>query len=110
MALCSGYVAVQTELEVLVLKLEKLSGPQPYKSGDHEQEHSLVPKDMVTGDSLDAGTATNDTPRPNAILHTSHVGWCAWEHVGVCIRVLAGLCWLTVEPEGDVVSRWCCLS
>ncbi|XP_062306201.1 Hermansky-Pudlak syndrome 3 protein isoform X1 [Osmerus eperlanus] len=53
-ALCSGYVAVQTELEVLVMKLEKLSGPQPYKSGDHAQEHSLVPKDMVTGDSLDA--------------------------------------------------------
>ncbi|XP_062306203.1 Hermansky-Pudlak syndrome 3 protein isoform X3 [Osmerus eperlanus] len=65
-ALCSGYVAVQTELEVLVMKLEKLSGPQPYKSGDHAQEHSLVPKDMVTGDSLDAGTATNDTHRQGA--------------------------------------------
>lgn len=52
-ALCSGYVAVQTELEVLVLKLEKQSGPQPQKSADQEMEHSLVPKDMMTGAQLD---------------------------------------------------------
>ena len=91
MALCSGYVAIQTELEVLVLKLEKLSGPQPYKSSDHKQEHSLVPKDMVTGDSLDAGTATNDKHRRNAIMYTSHVG-CVCAGGSMSLFVLAGLC------------------
>ncbi|KAJ8418901.1 hypothetical protein AAFF_G00004000 [Aldrovandia affinis] len=46
-ALCAGYVALQTELEVLVVRLERL------QSRHGAQEHALVPKDMITRPSDD---------------------------------------------------------
>lgn len=56
-ALCVGYVALQTDLEVLVMKLERTSGPAAQRSGDQKpQEHTLVPKDMLTGAEMDKNT------------------------------------------------------
>ncbi|XP_028855796.1 BLOC-2 complex member HPS3 isoform X2 [Denticeps clupeoides] len=44
-ALCAGYVALQAELEVLVVKLEHL---QPNQEPQEGQGHALIPEDMVT--------------------------------------------------------------
>uniref|UniRef100_A0A8C7GA23 HPS3 biogenesis of lysosomal organelles complex 2 subunit 1 n=2 Tax=Oncorhynchus kisutch TaxID=8019 RepID=A0A8C7GA23_ONCKI len=50
-AICAGYIALQAELEVLVVKLERLPGSAPTQmSADKKsQDHCLVPKDMITG-------------------------------------------------------------
>ncbi|KAM9478434.1 BLOC-2 complex member HPS3 isoform 2-T2 [Salvelinus alpinus] len=57
-AICAGYIALQTELEVLVVKLERLPGaPFTQKSADKKpQDHSLVPQDMITGAEHDNET------------------------------------------------------
>ncbi|XP_041696530.1 Hermansky-Pudlak syndrome 3 protein isoform X2 [Coregonus clupeaformis] len=57
-AICAGYIALQVELEVLVVKLERLPGAAPtQKSTDKKpQDHSLVPKDMITGAEQDNET------------------------------------------------------
>ncbi|XP_010865403.1 Hermansky-Pudlak syndrome 3 protein isoform X2 [Esox lucius] len=57
-AICSGYIALQAELEVLVVKLERLPGSAfTQKSADNKpQDHSLVPKDMITGAEHDTDT------------------------------------------------------
>lgn len=49
-AFCAGYVALQTELEVLVVKLT----PRQKSSQDSPAEqHSLLPEDIMTETSLD---------------------------------------------------------
>lgn len=49
-AFCAGYVALQTELEVLVVKLT----PRQKSSQDNTAEqHSLLPEDIMTEPSLD---------------------------------------------------------
>ncbi|XP_052336165.1 BLOC-2 complex member HPS3-like isoform X2 [Oncorhynchus keta] len=50
-AICAGYIALQAELEVLVVKLERLPDSAPtQKSADKKsQDQCLVPKDMITG-------------------------------------------------------------
>ncbi|KAK7127228.1 hypothetical protein R3I94_018419 [Phoxinus phoxinus] len=49
-AFCAGYVALQTELEVLVVKLT----PRQKSSQDNTAEqHSLLPEDIMTETSLD---------------------------------------------------------
>uniref|UniRef100_A0A8C8H8Q2 Hermansky-Pudlak syndrome 3 protein n=1 Tax=Oncorhynchus tshawytscha TaxID=74940 RepID=A0A8C8H8Q2_ONCTS len=57
-AICAGYIALQTELEVLVVKLERLPGAAfTQKSADKKpQDHSLVPQDMITGAEHDNET------------------------------------------------------
>ncbi|XP_036834695.1 Hermansky-Pudlak syndrome 3 protein isoform X5 [Oncorhynchus mykiss] len=57
-AICAGYIAMQTELEVLVVKLERLPGAAfTQKSADKKpQDHSLVPQDMITGAEHDNET------------------------------------------------------
>lgn len=54
-AFCAGYLALQTELEVLVIKLV-----QRQKSGQTAEEHALLPEDIIAETSLedDAGIAT----------------------------------------------------
>ncbi|XP_042568166.1 Hermansky-Pudlak syndrome 3 protein isoform X1 [Cyprinus carpio] len=47
-AFCAGYVALQTELEVLVVKLT----PQQ-KSSAAAEEHALLPEDIMTETSID---------------------------------------------------------
>ncbi|KAG9351212.1 hypothetical protein JZ751_025103 [Albula glossodonta] len=49
-ALCAGYVALQAELEVLVVKLER------FQSLGKAEAHALVPRDMITGASDDEDT------------------------------------------------------
>ncbi|CAB1332269.1 unnamed protein product [Coregonus sp. 'balchen'] len=50
-AICAGYIALQAELEVLVVKLERLPGAAPtQKPADKEfQDHSLVRKEGLAG-------------------------------------------------------------
>ncbi|XP_020330351.1 BLOC-2 complex member HPS3 isoform X1 [Oncorhynchus kisutch] len=57
-AICAGYIALQTELEVLVVKLERLPGAAfTQKSADKKpQDHSLVPQDMIPGAEHDNET------------------------------------------------------
>ncbi|KAJ7986208.1 hypothetical protein DPEC_G00337580 [Dallia pectoralis] len=57
-AICSGYIALQAELEVLVVKLESLPGAAfTLKSADNKpQDHFLVPKDIITGAEHDTDT------------------------------------------------------
>lgn len=47
-AFCAGYVALQTDLEVLVVKLT-----QRQKSSQAAEEHTLLPEDIMTETSLD---------------------------------------------------------
>lgn len=47
-AFCAGYVALQTELEVLVVKLTPRQ-----KSSAAAEEHALLPEDIMTETSID---------------------------------------------------------
>ncbi|XP_064186263.1 Hermansky-Pudlak syndrome 3 protein isoform X1 [Anguilla rostrata] len=65
-ALCAGFVALQMELEVLVVKLERFQS----RSGDDggmQEPRALVPKEMVTGsnddEETDAGGGRSDAHR-----------------------------------------------
>lgn len=55
-AFCAGYVALQTELEVLVVKLT----PQQ-KSSQAAEHHLLLPEDIMTETSLDEDAGITNT-------------------------------------------------
>ncbi|XP_030647384.1 BLOC-2 complex member HPS3 [Chanos chanos] len=57
-ALCGGYVAMQMELEVLVVRLERLQ-----KNSQQTERHSLLPSDILSGaDQVNPGEAKKDGP------------------------------------------------
>ncbi|KAJ8374350.1 hypothetical protein SKAU_G00049300 [Synaphobranchus kaupii] len=53
-ALCAGFVALQTELEVLVLKLERFQSRS--QGGGTKEPRALVPEEMITGINDDEET------------------------------------------------------
>ncbi len=70
MAFCAGFIALQTELEVLVVKLT----PQQ-KSSQAAEEHTLLPEDIMTEISLDEDAGITNTKSQDAgCVHTMLVG------------------------------------
>lgn len=67
-AFCAGYIALQTELEVLVVKLT----PQQ-KSSQTAEQHVLLPEDIMTETSLDedAGITNRQTNIIEASMNSS---------------------------------------
>nr|XP_023699636.1 Hermansky-Pudlak syndrome 3 protein isoform X2 [Paramormyrops kingsleyae] len=62
-AFCAGYVALQTDLEVLVVKLENLrSQSVERQEWQEQQEHCLLPNDMVPAASSDEDSGRREKP------------------------------------------------